>query len=152
MSYKKIYNIIATLGPIGYLPAPGTMATLATLPLVWFLKYNGLSCAQEFVFLSLLTCISYYIIKQATTFFGDKDPSQIVLDELCGILWAFFCLPLTLPIVCLTVILFRFFDITKYCGIAHCEDYPGACGILLDDLVAALFTNIIMHVLLYAFL
>ena len=43
MIRRPLIAYVATLGPVGYLPAPGTAATLVTLPLIWFLSTHGVN-------------------------------------------------------------------------------------------------------------
>jgi phosphatidylglycerophosphatase A len=147
MKFKRnIYNLCATLGPIGYLPAPGTCATVVSLSSVYFVKYLQLTLLQEFFLLFVITGASYFIVSQALVFFTSDDPSEIVLDELVGTLWVFIGLPLSPYVVISSIIIFRFFDITKL-GISFFEKLPGAVGVLSDDIVAALITNGIMHMI-----
>lgn len=145
---RKFLSYIPTLGPIGYLPAPGTCATLVTLPLMicarmytTHMQYFGL-CAVLF-FLSIL------IIQKTHQFFGhQKDPSCIVIDELVGCMVTFLYVPLALSSLLFGFILFRLLDIFKLSLIRKCEELPGAWGIMTDDLVAAICANVILQLLL----
>lgn len=139
---------IPTLGPIGYLPAPGTMATLATLPLVILVHRFGSNldyaalCVWVFFF-------GIYIIGKTRPYFGDeRDPACIVIDEVAGCLITFAWIPITLPTLVLGFILFRLFDIFKFSLIRKCEELPGAWGIMVDDLVAGVLANLVMQLLL----
>ena len=88
--------------------------------------------------LILLTVIGYIIIKNALTYFYSSDPSQIVFDEFVGCLFTFFMIPVSYKAFILGFLLFRFFDITKIMDINKVEKYPGALGILADDIAAGL--------------
>ena len=139
---KQFAKSIATLGPIGYLPAPGTMGTLATLPLVYGLSM--LSLENQFLAIASLSFISFFIIRQALTFFQVADPSQIILDEVIGCLITFIGIACTWQSLFVGFLLFRMFDILKPFGIKRIEKLPGAWGVLLDDCVAGLFANILL--------
>lgn len=135
---------IATLGPIGYLPAPGTMATLVTLPLVYCMRL----LLSEWGYLgsiAVATVIGLHVIGKALPAFnGDVDPSAIVFDELIGCLITFIAVPLSLWFLVIGFCLFRFFDISKWCGINYFERIPGALGIVADDVVAALYSLLLL--------
>lgn len=141
---------IATLGPIGYLVAPGTSATLATVPLVWMLQ-TFLGChawyltAIVLVGLCALRCVS-----NALEYFAPRqDPSEIVIDEVVGCLVTFIAIPLTYSTMIAGFLLFRFFDISKWFGVHYFERLCGAWGVVADDVVAALWSNACLHLLVY---
>ena len=140
---KKIFKKLATLGPVGYFPAPGTMGSLAALPfaltctLLPVFYYNLICCALMFV--------SFIIINKALCFFNKKDPSEIVLDEAVGCFILFSGIVLNPISIFIGFVLFRFLDIAKPLGIKKVEKIAGATGILGDDCVAALFANILLR-------
>lgn len=141
----NILRSFATLGSIGYFPASGTLASL----LIWIIFF----ITQPYVLLSFplllgLIVVSFFIIRYATFFFRQKDPSAIVLDECIGMLIALYGLPYSSKWQFLAFLLFRFFDISKLAGISYCERYRGALGILLDDIVAGIYANLIVRLLL----
>lgn len=150
---KQICSYSATLGPIGYLPAPGTMATLATLPIVYGINALDLNPFTHFLVLLSICAVSYCIIAVALPAFNCKDPSAIVLDELCGTLITFWAIPLNLFTLIAGFVFFRFFDIVKPLGIKNIENKPGAWGVLLDDCAAGILANgcvaIAMYVLVF---
>lgn len=136
------------MGPIGYLKAPGTMATLATLPLLFLTRSVHLPYGQYGFFLVCNVALAFYCVKKALPFFSAKDPSQIVIDEYIGCLITFSFLPIHYASLIIGFILFRFFDIVKCFGIKSCEKLGGVWGVMLDDIVAGIFANICLHVIL----
>lgn len=145
---RKIISGITTLGIIGYLPGPGTMATIASLPLVYMLKlYTNITLyTLSIVF---LFCISMYAIRLTYYPFLRRDPQEVVIDECIGTLITFFAIPFQHTYIVLGFILFRLFDIYKWGFIKRTEQLPGAWGIILDDVVAGVSANIILHGILY---
>ena len=143
---KRIAKFIATLGPIGYLSAPGTMGTIATLPLVYWL--STVSFAHQCAAILLLIVVSFFIIQQALTSFKVADPSHIILDEVVGCFITFIGIPICGPTLFAGFILFRLFDILKPFGIKRLERLSGARGVLIDDCVAGLLANIVLHYLM----
>lgn len=80
-----------------------------------------------------------------------EDPSMVVIDEVVG-MWITLASPL-LPVDWLYVVvgffLFRFFDIIKPPPAKYFDRRPGGFGIMADDVVAAIYANIVSHLLLY---
>ena len=116
---KLIYRIFATFGFIGYIPlAPGTWGTAAGV-VVWFLLPW-----HSFWFNLILVTIAFFIGIFASEYIerriGQCDPAYIVIDEVVGI-WLTLTIipplkfPENLPLIIVTFLLFRFFDITKFC-------------------------------------
>jgi len=143
---EKIKPSIATLGYIGYFPAPGTMGTLVTLPLLYLLLHLPAFYYAGIVF--GIAIGAYIAINKVITISDVKDPSEIVIDESVGILFACIGLSCSLDILAASFLLFRFFDILKPCGIAYFEKLPGAWGILIDDIIAGVCANITIRLLL----
>ena len=139
-------KFIATLGPIGYLPAPGTMGTLATLPCIYFISL--LSLETQFLAIVFVSILSFFVIQRALTFFKIVDPSQIILDEVVGCFLTFVGLAFSWQSLLAGFLLFRLFDIFKPFGIKRLEQLPGAWGVLLDDCAAGLLANIILRIFL----
>lgn len=99
--------------------------------------------------MGLCYVIAHICIQKILISYHDEDPSEIVIDEVLGSLVTFCAVPLC-PISLLGgCILFRFFDISKFGVVGWMEKLPGASGILLDDVVAGLLSNILLRLLLY---
>ena len=143
---KSIFAYIATLGPLGYLVAPGTLATLVTLPCMYLVR-SYLIGWHYLLFLGIFLLCALYVINRALEFFKDyQDPSQVVLDEVLGCFVTFYAIPLSSYSMLAGFLLFRLFDITKWFGIARVEYLDGAWGILMDDILAGVLANVILQV------
>ena len=70
----------------------------------------------------------------------DHDPSEVVIDEAVGMGISLFMLPHSFGLYLLAFILFRIFDIFKPSFIYQIQDLPGGWGIMVDDVLAGLFT------------
>lgn len=77
-----------------------------------------------------------------------KDASCIVIDEVCGMLLSLIFLPYNIKIVVLAFILFRILDALKPFPLDRLQRLKGGPGIMADDLVAGLYTNIILQIVL----
>jgi phosphatidylglycerophosphatase A len=144
MKYQNIIIPLSTFGSCGYFTGSGTLATLITLPIVLIFRLL-LSQFWFGIFVLLFTLVSFFIIECGLDFFGQSDPSQIVLDEAIGCFITFYALPLNLFTIVAGFLLFRLFDITKCCGIQTCETLKGAWGVMLDDILAGILANILVH-------
>ena len=141
----SLYVRIATLGPVGYLTASGTVATMLTMPLMYLLR-GWLPSELYLMLLIALLLIAVPIINSALDYFKeDQDPSQVVLDEVIGCLVTFYSIPLCWQTMLAGFLLFRLFDITKWFGIKKAEQLVGAWGVLIDDILAAILANVIIQ-------
>lgn len=134
---------IATIGPIGYLPAPGTWASACALLAMYPLCTNLEMPYLYAIVLGIASIGSICVHYALPEFVDNLDPAQIVIDEFVGFAGLACVIPCTPNSFCLGVLLFRFFDITKPFGIKAVEKrYQGALGIMLDDLLAAAYAAI----------
>ena len=72
----------------------------------------------------------------------EADPSIVVIDEVVGQWISFFLLPLNLPTVMISFVLFRLFDVIKPPPARQVENVPHGWGIMLDDVVAGIYANV----------
>jgi len=143
---QKIVKAIATFFFTGYLPlAPGTWGSLGGV-LVYFLVRHNI-----FLFLSVLALLFFlglYTAGKAEDIFGKKDDGRIVIDEACGILLLYLLIPPYKLYLITGFILFRLFDFLKPYPAKRLEKLPSSWGIMADDIVAALYSYIIISMLL----
>ena len=145
---KKIADNVATVFGLGRLPlAPGTWGSLAGLILCIALHGNIFLYIVVFICLFMLGVFSSAKMESNS---GVKDPSYIVIDEFACMFPVFFLIPLSPAYVLTGFIIFRLFDILKPPPIRQIEKIKGGWGVMLDDLAAAVYTNLILHVLVYS--
>ena len=143
---KMTAKYIATLGPLGYLPAAGTVATIITLMLVGLLQGLVGSSLGYCLSVVVFCCCSATVIVYALPYYTHVvDPREIVLDEVIGTLITFTFNPLSWDGVALGFVLFRFFDIFKPWPISFFEKLPGMWGIMGDDIAAGMISAGILH-------
>ena len=142
-----IYKSIITFFFIGYIKfAPGTVASIFTMLLWFFIPSNlfvQLSIILILLFLSLYLCYIHSIQSDI------EDPSYIVIDEVIGMSISLFMLPKQLSVYLLAFIIFRVFDILKPSIIYNVQNLKYGIGILADDILAGLFTAIILNSILF---
>ena len=148
-SKLSIHYNIATLFGLGYVPfAPGTIGTLVALPFCLFLHRFPVAYILTFLVLFVLGVISSDIVEKNT---GTEDPTQVIIDEAACIFVAFFMVPLSLPIIIIGFIAFRLLDIFKVPPMKSAAKVGGGWGIMLDDLIAGLYTNLILQIIVLFF-
>lgn len=142
---EKTILFLSSGGLVGYIPfAPGTFGSLLGLPLCFMLAKINIRVAL--VLLLLFVGLAVWICDSARRILGKEDPGCIVLDEISGMMVALAGVPLTIATSAAGFILFRLFDIMKPFPIRTVEKrFGGGLGIVLDDVVAGIFTNLILR-------
>lgn len=147
MAIKNTLLLIATYFNIGKFPkAPGTIATLATIPLWWALWHAGpiIYMIVTLLLFPIGVIAAQAYESQATT----HDAKEIVIDEVVGFLITMTWLPLTWQSVVLGFLIFRFFDIVKPPPIRQFDrKVPGGLGVMLDDVVAGIIGSVLMQLI-----
>ncbi len=148
---KTVIKLIATGLGSGYSPfAPGTAGTLVAIPL--YLALSPLSWPLYLASVSLLTLLAVYASGEAEKIFGRKDSPRIVIDEIVGFLWSLALIGLTGWRIVAAFFLFRIFDILKPQPARWCQDrLPGGWGVVMDDVMAGLWANVVIQVALRFF-
>ena len=144
---NRFFLLIATGFGVGYSPvAPGTLGTLVAIPVYYFLS-DIPSPLYEITLISFFF-LSVWISENAETFFGKKDDPRIVIDEVMGFLITMLWVPKTTGFIMIGFFLFRFFDILKPFPIRRLERrLKGGWGVVLDDVMAGVYANIILHLI-----
>jgi len=117
--------------------APGTMGTLAAIPLWWLLAQLPLSTYLVVVLIAAVAGI--LICGRAADRLGVHDHGGIVWDEFVGFWIAMAALPVTWQSLILGFVLFRLFDILKPWPISWLDRrVSGGFGIMIDDVIAGI--------------
>jgi phosphatidylglycerophosphatase A len=141
--------VLATWFGIGLLPAmPGTWGSLAALPCAWAISslwgVAGLAAAVG-IALAVGSWAAATVAKASAV----KDPGAIVIDEVVGQWLALLPGPLDPFFYAISFLVFRFFDIWKPWPVRWADRHvPGGLGIMLDDLLAAIYAAAVLSVLL----
>lgn len=128
----------------GYSPiAPGTFGTLVAIPIYLVLSRIPFPIYE----LTLLTFffLSSWISDRAQNYWGRKDHPRIVIDEILGFLVTMLWVPKTPLLIILGFFLFRFFDIVKPPPLRLAEKVKGGYGVVLDDVLAGVYANIVLQ-------
>ncbi len=123
--------------------APGTAGTLAAV-----LLYLGLRDTGSFLYIviTVLVCVGgTWAAGRAEEILGCKDCPSIVVDEIAGYLISMFMVPAGWGFIAAGFFLFRLFDITKPWPLYGLQKINGGFGVMLDDIGAGVYTNILLQ-------
>ena len=143
------------IGKIKY--APGTVASLITC-LVFLLLINIFNISVILLFTLVIFCYSFVAINNSFESFDEEDSQEIVIDEVVGQMLPLLAIPIyetlyPLPKIyyCFAAfLLFRLFDIWKPYPISYVDnDVKGALGIMLDDILASIYSIIVLTIIFF---
>lgn len=145
---KFLSKIISSFFGLGYFPAaPGTLTSLAVVLAYKFYLFR-LSWPLYLLILFLLFLVGVYASTKVESESRKKDPRKIVIDEACGQLLVLFKMSDAWFPILSTFVLFRIFDIIKPYPIKKVEALPSGWGIMMDDVVAAIYAGVIVNLYL----
>lgn len=142
---KKRIKLITSFFYLGHSPfMPGTMGSLGGLVVYFLVKNNEILYAFSILFLFVLGVV---FAGEAEKIYKRKDAKMIVIDEACGMLLSLFFVPFNMFSVIFGFFIFRVFDILKPPPAKRLEKLTGSLGVMFDDIIAAIYTNIILQII-----
>jgi phosphatidylglycerophosphatase A len=145
---KRFSKTLSTFFGVGYIPpAPGT-ATSAIIVLLYKLCLHKLSWPLYLFMVIILFFLGVFASSIYSSELKVKDPRIITVDEAVGQLLVLFRMGEAWLLLLASFLLFRLFDIIKIYPIKKVESLPKGWGIMLDDIVAAIYAGIIIHLYL----
>ena len=142
---KNFTKYFATLFGIGFIPlAPGTFGSLFAI-LIWYVFIDLLSIFYFIALFLFVLSVSFYLTDIYLDNYKKKDPSEVIIDEFLGqSIPLLFIVNYNIYEVLIAFVTFRFFDIYKIYPINKMEDLKGSYGVILDDIVAGIYSLIIL--------
>ncbi len=141
-----MFKAIASVLGIGYIKGGGTVAAAACCLAMYLAPNQTLTTNPALA--SLLTVgllgLGTWAAQRVEPAWG-KDSYRVVIDEVAGVWVGLLGVPLTGPRLLVGLLLFRFFDIVKPLGIRKMEKLPGGFGVMLDDVLAGIYTALLVH-------
>jgi len=128
---------ICTLFGLGYTPLlGGTLASVVAVVVFLFIKIR-----IYFLILTVISILlSFLLTARAEKIFKEKDCKKIIIDDFSGMLLALSFTPYDIRYIVCAFILFRIFDAFKIPPIDKIERFPGATGVVGDDLMAGFYS------------
>jgi len=136
--------MVGTTFGSGFFPiAPGTVGS-ALAAVAWF--FLPLSSAHlALALIAMAFGLGVWASGRCEGAWG-KDPSRVNWDEVVGQFIALLWIPKTFIGYLLSFLLFRFFDILKPSPVRDAEKIPGGWGIMVDDVLAGVYANLVLQV------
>lgn len=151
MKRKSIFHTIIASGfGTGFSPyAPGT-AGAALAAIVWIILSFYVSPIHLFLItlalIIIFTVLGIWSANVLEPVWG-KDPSRIVVDEMVGVWIPLLAANSNIYYALLAFVLFRLFDIFKPLGIKKMENLKGGLGVMMDDILAGVYSLLILLIL-----
>ena len=143
---NNLIKITSTFFYTGFLPLiPGTFGSLAGLFVYYLVSSNNFI---YWLVTCVLVAIGFLVCGPAERVFGVKDPRFIVIDEVAGMLLSLMFLPYDIKLVIIGFFIFRLMDTLKPFPAGRLQNLKGSLGVMLDDVIAAVYTNIILQAVL----
>jgi phosphatidylglycerophosphatase A len=142
---QRAIKLITSVFYLGHIPVmPGTLGSLGALAVYYFINNN----AALYVIVTIVIFLTGMLLCGASEkIYGKKDPKEVVIDEASGMMLSLIFVPYSIWTVITGFVLFRIFDILKPPPLRKIESLAGASGVMLDDVAAAIYTNIILQIL-----
>ena len=133
---------------VGRVKGGGTITAILCCATWLLLQKLGVEGNILVVVTSLVTALGVWSASMVEPYWG-KDSSKVVIDEAAGMMISLLFIPVTVANVLIALVLFRFFDIAKPLFIRRMEALPGGWGVMADDVLAGIYSNIVLQLLIY---
>lgn len=142
-------KLIASIFGIGYIRKGGGTVAAAFAVLIWWLLFSkiGADIAIEIGITFLVTALGVWAGNKVEPEWG-KDSYRVVIDEVAGMFISVLFVPIDWRWLLAGFILFRFFDIAKPLYVRRMEVFKGGWGVMLDDVLAGIYANIVLQVVI----
>ncbi|NPA57828.1 MAG: phosphatidylglycerophosphatase A [Aquificae bacterium] len=139
---------------VGKIPvAPGTLGTLVgVIPiLIYWNKGGQYQLLNQISITMAVFLIGIWASTVVVETFKEKDPEYVVIDEIAGYMVAMVGFEPTWQHLLTAFVIFRIFDILKPPPIRYFERLPSGLGVMADDIVAGIYSWIVMFILVKYF-
>lgn len=147
---KRLAVVISSGFGAGFLkPGPGTWGTAVAFLISALIYVSGVS--DDFFIPVILTLLFYAAGLWSIGMLEDDwedDDQRIVVDEMIGYWITIIMIPVSWTSLILAFFLFRIFDIIKPLGIRRFDEIKTNWAVLVDDVVAGIYANIMLRIVL----
>lgn len=144
---RIIWINIASCCGIGRVKGGGTIAAAVTCAAWWLAWHAKTPDWMLWLLTGIILATGVAAGNYVETIWG-KDSSKVVLDEVAGMAISLCCLPRDWKWMLSAFLLFRVLDITKpLYYIRKSEKLPGGWGVMADDVIAGVYTVIILQII-----
>jgi len=154
-SFKTMVAFFLSTGLfVGKIPvAPGTLGTLVGIipVLIYWNKGGQYQLLNQISITMAVFLIGIWASTVVVETFREKDPEYVVIDEIAGYMVAMIGFEPTWQHLVMAFVIFRFFDILKPPPIKYFERLPSGLGVMADDIVAGIYSWVVMFILVKYF-
>ncbi|RYF85987.1 MAG: phosphatidylglycerophosphatase A [Chitinophagaceae bacterium] len=141
-----MFKLLATCFGIGYLQkGAGTIAALFCCVVWYLLRVDQLHFLLQLILILSILLTGIWSAAKVESEWG-HDSNRVVIDEWLGMAVTLFLVPFTWWNFAVGFVLFRAFDIGKPFFIRKLEALPGGWGVMFDDLLAGIYSAVILQV------
>lgn len=141
-----MFKLFASVLGIGYVKGGGTVAAVVCCLALYLARASDPTLRPwPATLLTLGLLVLGTLAAQRVEPDWGKDSSRVVIDEVAGMWVGMLLIPVTGPNLLVGLVLFRFFDIVKPLFIRDMEQLPGGVGVMMDDVLAGLYTNLLLQ-------
>lgn len=141
---KLFAKLIGSTFGAGFSPvAPGTVGSLVAIVALWFIPFSLSTLIIASILFFVLGVWASTVCEQD----WGHDPGKVVWDEVVGIMVTVMMMPKQWIVYAAAFALFRLFDILKPFPVKKSQNLPKGWGVMVDDVIAAIFANIVLHIL-----
>jgi len=145
------HKIVSTGLGIGYIgKGAGTVAAVLTC-FIWYIFQSGYFNDFYFsaIFTLVITGLGIWSANEVEQLWG-KDSNKVVIDEVVGMCITLLFIPISIKYIIIGLLLFRFFDIEKPLFIRRMESLKGGWGVMADDVLAGIYSNIVLQAIVFS--
>ncbi len=141
---------VATVGGTGYAPfAPGTFGSAVGLGIYLAMHYLGMPTSFQIGVTVAVIIGGTWAAGEAARHFQQEDPGQVVVDEVAGQLVTLVLTGVALKGAVIGFVVFRALDVIKPWPANRFERLHGGIGIMADDVMVAIYGNLILQAILH---
>jgi phosphatidylglycerophosphatase A len=144
-----IDRLISTFLGIGYTPKGGGTVAALVCCIAWYFAWRGGNAHfGEVLVTAGVFLVGVYSSGKMEAVWG-KDSYRVVIDEVAGMCLSLCFIPVRWPYILTGLVLFRFFDIAKPLFIRRMENIKGGWGVMLDDMLAGAYANLLLQMIVF---
>lgn len=146
-----LHKFIATVFGIGYVKKGSGTIAAALYCFIWlFVPTRYLTNLWQVLFTIIIFILGVWSGNEVDSVWG-KDSNKVVIDEFGGMMVTLLFIPVQLKFCMAAFVLFRFFDIVKPFLIKKLESLPKGWGVMADDLLAGIYANLVLQLIILYF-
>jgi phosphatidylglycerophosphatase A len=151
LDFLGFHRLVSTWLGIGYIRKGGGTVAAAICCIAWYFTWKGGNEHFWSPIVVTLAVLALGIWSAGKVEAGwGEDSYRVVIDEVAGMCITLLFIPVKWPYVLTGLVLFRFFDIVKPLYIRRMELLDGGWGVMMDDVLAGVYANVILQLIVLA--